>query len=154
MKYKIARSVPWAVGVLLLSGCASQNAAVSSKTPLPQPVAIAAPPAAVAPADLATAVSKPTVLPQRKPLFDMATLVGLDENGVRNIFGEPTTIADTLPGKTWRYQSRACAVNIAFYPDVKSRNFHVLSYEVTSDDRSTGADRHCRTQFATLASKK
>jgi hypothetical protein len=77
-------------------------------------------------------------------------LMGLDENEVTTLFGMPADTEDRPPSRIWRYGSGSCTLLIAFYPDVKSRVFKVLSYEVTNDG-NTNPKQHCWQHVASSA---
>jgi hypothetical protein len=74
---------------------------------------------------------------------DPMHLIGLDEGQLKARFGAPATEEDQSPGKTLRYRNRRCTLSLALYPDVQTRVFRALSYEVTSDDHSATGTRHC-----------
>jgi hypothetical protein len=86
--------------------------------------------------------------------FTSLQIVGLDEAQLRDVMGVPASADDSAPGKVWRYHKGGCTLSIALYPDVKTRVFHALTYEVTSNEHGTGTDRLCRTQFASASPGK
>jgi len=52
-------------------------------------------------------------------------------------------VEDRPPGKTWRYQDGQCSIDVQFYPDVKTKQFDTLAYEVKSDDNTDEGKRRC-----------
>jgi len=77
-----------------------------------------------------------------------AQLVGLSEAEIQNLMGRPSLMDDRPPAKTWRYLRGGCTLTLALYPDVETRIFRALTYEVTSDDPANATDKHCRVQFS------
>lgn len=77
-------------------------------------------------------------------------LVGLDENAAQALLGAPEAVEDHSPGKTLRFRRQGCVLSLALYPEVETRIFRVLSYEVTSDDHNAGAQQRCEAKFGTV----
>jgi hypothetical protein len=75
-------------------------------------------------------------------------VVGLDEAQLRSRFGPPSSEEDKAPGKVWHYRSGHCRVDLDLYPDVETRVYRALAYEVTSDDGSREKERHCLAELA------
>lgn len=71
------------------------------------------------------------------------TLVGKSEGQVRAMLGPPTSVEERAPGKTWHYRDGRCSVDVQLYPDVQTRQFGTLAYEVRSDDNSDQGKRDC-----------
>jgi hypothetical protein len=82
-----------------------------------------------------------------------AMVVGMNENEVQQLLGPPTHIGPMPPGKEWEYRNGDCVLTVALYPDVETRVFHALSYEVTSHDQSTHGNRRCWTHFNSIAGR-
>jgi hypothetical protein len=70
-------------------------------------------------------------------------LVGKSETEVRALLGPPTSEEERAPGKTWHYRDGQCAVDVHLYPDVQTRQFGTLAYEVKSDDNTDEGRRSC-----------
>jgi hypothetical protein len=85
--------------------------------------------------------SSPAGAPQSPP--SPVDLTGKSESEVRALLGAPTSVEDRPPGKTWRYQDGQCSVDVQFYPDVKTKQFDTLAYEVRSDDNTDEGKRRC-----------
>jgi hypothetical protein len=74
-------------------------------------------------------------------------LIGKSESEVRALLGPPTTVEERAPGKTWRYRDGKCTLDIQLYPDVQTRQFGTLAYEVKSDDNTDEGNRACMVQL-------
>ncbi|MDR3437276.1 hypothetical protein [Telmatospirillum sp.] len=110
-----------------------------------QPTPPPPPPPAPAPAARKHEDRKPQVPENPKQL------ISLDETEVQSLLGPPVAVEDHSPGKTWRFRKQDCLLNVALYPDVETRVFRVLSYEVTSDDHNDRAKRLCEAKFGIVA---
>jgi hypothetical protein len=164
------------VGLLLLSGCdvvqsarndlsrivssdpaKSPHHAVARRTPAAKPAAktetaASAQPAGTQPgtANGAAAASSPDA--KTDTAADTADsssvkLIGKSEGEIRALLGPPTTVEERAPGKTWRYRDGKCTFDIQLYPDVQTRQFGTLAYEVKSDDNTDEGNRACLAQF-------
>ena len=130
-----------------LSGCASpskidQNSASLSNMPA-KPAASAGTP------DTVPHIKHPRVGPAvasvARPQIDQ--LIGLDEAGIKTALGAPATEEDHAPTKRWIYHVRQCTMDVTFYPEVETRQFHALNYEVNSDDGSAKRQQACVAEF-------
>jgi hypothetical protein len=74
-------------------------------------------------------------------------LIGKSENEIRVLLGPPTSEEDRAPGKTWHYQDGQCTLDIQLYPDVQTRKFGTLAYEVKSNDSTDEGKRLCVAQL-------
>jgi hypothetical protein len=74
-------------------------------------------------------------------------IVGKNESEVRAMLGPPTTVEERAPGKIWRYRDGQCTLAVQLYPDVQTRQFGTLSYEVKSDDNTAEGNRACMAQL-------
>jgi hypothetical protein len=88
----------------------------------------------------------PAAKSARKATLD--EVVGLDEAQLRSRFGPPSSEEDKAPGKVWHYRSGHCRVDLDLYPDVETRVYRALAYEVTSDDGSHEKEHHCLAELA------
>jgi hypothetical protein len=133
-------------GSIVLTGCASPKKVIDNATP--------SAPAAVMPAKPVDAVSTP----RRSPKPDVKTtviaarekideLIGLDEASLKSVLGEPAATENTAPSKLWVYRKRQCTMNVTLYPDVETKKFHALNYEVNGNDGSA-RQQQCITQFS------
>lgn len=165
-----------AMGVLLLSGCdVAQNAQrdfsrlVHSNPFASTPATAQVRPPAAQPRSAATA--RPEVKSDAKPdepraeppqtaavatpppgtTASAVSLVGKSEGQVRAMLGPPTSVQERAPGKTWHYRDGRCSVDVQLYPDVQTRQFGTLAYEVKSDDNSDEGRRDCLARFRSRA---
>jgi len=151
------------IALMALCGCADPTQPdVASAPPAPSgqsapsgPIALTTPPASTAPAKAPAPVKRHDAA---KPAQQTATaapppvqLVGMDEGAVQALLGAPSMVEDHAPGKTWRFRKHDCVLSVALYPDVQTRIFRTLSYEVTSDDHNAGAKQLCETKFGSVA---
>lgn len=153
------------VALLALCGCADPTPShVASAPTAPKeppapsgPIALTAPPAPAAPAKAAVPAKKRDATKPAAPAAAPATqtaqvqLVGMNEGEVQALLGAPSMVEDHAPGKTWRFRKHDCVLSVALYPDVQTRVFRTLSYEVTSDDHNAGAKQLCETKFGNVA---
>ena len=163
-----------AIGLLLLSGCeaarsmrddftrltssqptAAQAASTkSASTNRPRSAPAAASNEQPTPNSTTTSSSVDTAAaaapnPPVRPSSDVpaVALAGKSEKELRALFGAPTTEEDRPPGKRWRYRDGQCTLDVQLYPDVQTKQFGTLAYEVKSDDNSDEGKRHCLAQL-------
>ena len=157
------------ISLLLLSGCDVAHNAQRDLTRLvhsdpftaskPAPAArIASAPAkppapAVAVADPKTEPPK-TDPPREAPVPTSVSLIGKSEGQVRALLGPPTSVEERAPGKTWHYRDGQCSADVQLYPDVQTRQFGTLAYEVKSDDNTDEGRRGCVAQFSSRAQSR
>jgi len=154
------------IGLLLLSGCeaarsmrddfnrltSSQAAAQKAQPartaparPRPAPATPATQEASAAPA---AASDEP---PARAAAPPAVSLAGKSETELRAMLGAPTSEEDRPPGKRWRYRDGQCTLDVQLYPDVQTKQFGTLAYEVKSDDNSDEGKRLCLAQLQSRA---
>jgi hypothetical protein len=81
--------------------------------------------------------------------------VGLAEGQLVERLGKPSLQReDQPPGKTWRYQNRNCTVDFMLYPDVETRTYRALAYEVINDDKSAAGKRLCLAELEARAHER
>lgn len=122
------------------------QAAARPRTPVPAPADPAAgtiqPPLDPAVATVAPAAGAPTAA---------VSIAGTSETELRALFGAPTSEEERPPGKRWRYRDGSCTMDVQLYPDVRTKQFGTLAYEVKSDDNSDEGKRACLAQFQSRA---
>jgi hypothetical protein len=164
------RRLTYFIGVagLLLSGCDefardarrdfgrltaqspfSSSRPARSPTPAASPaqrrdVAAVADPKVAAPRELSAPSKDEIVSP-------LTSLVGQSEGDIRARFGAPTSEEERTPGKTWRYRNGQCALDVSLYPDVQTRQFTTLAYEVRSNDNTDQGKQLCLGQLQSRA---
>lgn len=87
-------------------------------------------------------------LPKESANAAAIDLVGKKEGEVRALFGTPNSEEDRPPGKTFHYRNGQCALDVHLYPDVQTRQFGTLAYEVKSDDGTDEGKRSCVAHLA------
>ena len=169
-----------AVGLLLLSGCEAARsmrndfARLTSSQPAVQKTqpakAVASttrprttPPASTSidpPVDVPVVdapVAAPAMASDDQPARPTATggpalsLAGKSETELRAMLGAPTSEEDRPPGKRWRYRDGQCTLDVQLYPDVQTKQFGTLAYEVKSDDNTDEGRRVCLAQLQSRA---
>jgi hypothetical protein len=169
MTIKGLMTVTVALGVLLTSGCqtartmgddlsrvmSSQPTSQARSAAPAQPVArarsnaaatTATPPASTEVSASAEATLSPA--PTRSSSDGPAVaLAGKSENELRALLGAPTSEEDRPPAKRWRYRDGQCTLDAQLYPDVQTKQFRTLAYEVKSDDNTDEGKRLCLAQL-------
>ncbi len=133
-----------------LAGCAhSDKADKNAVRPTPAVATVAAAPVAPAPPHKkphpAPAVA-PAVVETVKPQID--DLIGWNETEIRTVFGAPAAQEDHAPTKRLVYHDRQCTMNVTLYPEVETRQFQALNYEVNADDGSAKRQQACVAEFS------
>jgi hypothetical protein len=59
-------------------------------------------------------------------------LVGSDFSTVRDVLREPDYVQSSSLTVVWTYSGSGCTLRLFFYPDIQTRRFHVLKYDVRS----------------------
>ena len=123
------------LAALALGGCALLGPPPPKKPPpvahLPQhphpPAALPTTGSAAAAARLQpdTAAPAPSAAPPPSPA--QVNVIGLSEDAVRRLLGDPSGQAASGPAQTWTYDGGGCQVQIAFFYDVTRSNFFALS---------------------------
>ena len=160
------------VGLLLLSGCeaarnmrddfsrltSSQATAqrsqpaknvASTTRPRTTPATSTSPDAPVA--HPAAASDEPPARPAATGRPAALSLAGKSESELRAMLGAPTSEEDRPPGKRWRYRDGQCTLDVQLYPDVQTKQFGTLAYEVKSDDNTDEGKRVCLAQLQSRA---
>jgi hypothetical protein len=75
-------------------------------------------------------------------------VVGLTEAQLQSRLGRPAADEPHAPGRVWRYRGDGCTVSLSLYPDVRTKVFRTLAYEVISDDNSAERKRDCLEGFS------
>jgi hypothetical protein len=119
--------------------------AVAYDMPPAPTVEMAAAAADTAPAKTAAATPPPAIAPPA------VTLAGKSESELRTLLGPPASEEDRPPGKRWHYRTGQCTLDLQLYPDVQTKQFGTLAYEVKSDDNTDEGKRLCMAQFQSRA---
>lgn len=108
----------------------SQAAVVVTKPAAkPKPVVAAVPPA------VPPAPTKPSLEPQ--------ALIGLGEEEITRLLGEPRDVRNDPPAMVWNFAAGECRLDLFFYLDLKSQDFRALSYNFDPNATSDGAKKAC-----------
>src|SRR5262249_40395721 len=155
--------------LLLLSGCeaarsmrddfnrlTSSQAAAQKAQPARSTNAPARPRPAPATPTTQEATAAPSAPSSDEPPAHVAAapadaLAGKSETELRAMLGAPTSEEDRPPGKRWRYRDGQCTLDVQLYPDVQTKQFGTLAYEVKSDDNSDEGKRLCLAQLQSRA---
>ncbi len=157
-----------AAGLLLLSGCdvvhnarsdldrvtssnpfvSRQNAAAPAKS---GPTHVSKPAVVSEPAQNQAVKSAP---PGEKDPPASVSIIGKSEGELQALLGPPTTVEERPPGKLWRYRDGRCTLDVQLYPDVQTRKFGTLAYEVKSDDNTDEGNRACLGQLHSRAQSR
>ena len=140
------RIVRYRLSLILLAGLAAgcghsgktESNVVQTAAPPPSQVAMA--PEAVQPH-----VKKPKAPVAPHPQID--ELVGWNESELNSVFGAPASQEDHAPNKQLVYRIKQCTLNVTLYPEVETKQFHALNYEVNSDDGSAKRQQACIAEF-------
>lgn len=87
--------------------------------------------------------TRETTEEDRKITAPPVRLVGLGEQELRELLGPPAAEEERPPGKVWHYRKGRCTLDVSLYPDVQTRKFGTLTYEVKSDDNTDEGKRIC-----------
>jgi hypothetical protein len=151
------------ISLLLLSGCDVAHNAQRDLTRLvhSDPFTAAKPAPATRVASAPAKPAAPVVDPKPEPPKAEppreasppapVNLIGKSEGQVRALLGPPTSVEERAPGKTWHYRDGQCSADVQLYPDVQTRQFGTLAYEVKSDDNTDEGRRGCVAQFGSRA---
>ena len=140
------RIVRYRLSLILLSGLAA-GCSHSDKTDQSNAVQTAAPPTQVA---MAPEAAPPHVKKPKAPVAPRAQideLVGWNESELKTVFGAPASQEDHAPTKRLVYHLKQCTLNVTLYPEVETKQFHALNYEVNSDDGSAKRQQACIAEF-------
>ncbi len=91
---------------------------------------------------LAIPAHKPK-LAEVPPAIDPDRLVGLDRDGVLDLLGRPALEEEAAPAKVWVYNGKSCALHVFFYPEITTKEFEVLTYEIRNVEADENARRVC-----------
>ena len=86
--------------------------------------------------------------PAGTPAFSLS---GKSETELRATLGAPTSEEERPPGKLWLYRDGQCTLDVQLYPDVKTKQFRVLAYQIKSYDSTDEGKRMCTAQMQSRA---
>lgn len=131
-----------------LSGCAHlPDWLTGQKQPEQTAAAPAAPPAPPPPVvhkPKAKPVARHSEAPVEVASLDPATLVGLRPAAVTRILGAPEKTGKDEMSLVWTYAAQDCVLQVYFYPDLNTADFHVLKYSLAGGDgKPLGTSEPC-----------
>jgi hypothetical protein len=85
----------------------------------------------------------PPVVPPPKPSIEPQALVGLGEEEITRMLGEPREVRNDPPAMVWNYAINDCRFDLFFYLDLKSQDFRALAYNFEPNTTSDGAKKVC-----------
>ncbi len=89
--------------------------------------------------------------PVQTAMIDPNSLVGLKRPDVVRLLGMPTRVAKDELSLIWTYAVEGCALQVYFYPDLKTADFHVLKYTLAdADGKALDADTPCRRKLLAI----
>ena len=160
---RIQRGLGFAA-VLLTFGCASSSPPAELRTSIPLDVTGPAAAGVQEPAHPPAARKTVALSPEETKAEEdkrreagtqgVDRLIGLSETEIESVLGTPMLQEDRAPTKLWVFRSRNCTINVTLYPDVETRQFHALSYEVTSDVHTAERTRQCIAEFSSRFSQR
>jgi len=107
--------------------------------PRPQP----AHPRVKTPAPPAKPVEDPapptTTAPTSPPLA--VRLKGLSEAEAEALLGRPAAVEEKAPARVWVYRAKACSLRVAFFPQMATLDFRVLSVELSEKGDAAARSR-------------
>lgn len=125
---------------VLLNGCAhGPDWLTGHKDTAQQPTTAVAAPAPPPPAPHRARPKPAAHRPEAPPpvqvaSIDPATLVGLKPVAVARVLGTPERIAKDEMSLVWTYAADDCMLQVYFYPDLNTTDFHVLKYSLAGGD--------------------
>lgn len=109
----------------MLGGCDNLGLVAPEPAPAPAPAPSPPPPAPQKPTRAVPPPPPPAPAPAPTPDLKV---VGLSQEEIQTLLGQPSAVADRPPAKVWEYRSENCVVDIYFYLDVGRNAFYALHY--------------------------
>jgi hypothetical protein len=86
---------------------------------------------------------KPPAPPVKPAAIEPQALVGLGEEDITRLLGEPREVRNDPPAMVWNYATNDCKFDLFFYLDLKSQDFRALAYNFEPNTTSDWAKRAC-----------
>jgi hypothetical protein len=131
-----------AVG-LALAACELPQQAAKEEPPAAQPAAADHVTATASVPEAPSAKPPPPGAPPPKPSVEPQSLVGLGEDEITRMLGEPRAVRNDPPAMVWNYAVDECRFDLFFYLDLKSQDFRALAYNFEPNTTSDGAKKVC-----------
>jgi hypothetical protein len=58
-----------------------------------------------------------------------AEILGLGEDAVAELLGQPVRTSESGPSKIWHYAPPTCVLNVVYFFDLTRRGFYVLAFD-------------------------
>lgn len=133
----------WLGLAMSLSACALIEDLQSKPVPPPEPAPVPVVEAPPAPPPAAPKPRLPPSPPPPRPQFDLQSLIGMGEQDIASVLGEPRQVRNDPPAMVWDYQANGCAMSLFFYLDLKSQDFRTLAYNFESGGATDSAKQIC-----------
>jgi hypothetical protein len=122
-----------------------EEAKPATPEPTPQQMASVEPPRPMTPVrppppPPVTPRPKPTEPPPPLPVPDMSTLIGADFTAILNVFRSPDMVQKNALYVVWIYSPPACTLQLFFYPDIRTTQFHLLKFDLKATVRDAPTD--------------
>lgn len=69
--------------------------------------------------------------PELRPASLPLQLRGMSEAQATALLGRPSAVEDKAPARIWTYRSETCTVRVAFFPQVETLDYRVLSVDAS-----------------------
>lgn len=119
---------------LMFAACAQPQHATAPEIPTVDP-SLKAEPAPEPTAEVDAEMPPPPLPPEKPdtPSIALEDLVGLQDDVVVAMIGEPDLRQNRAPAMAWIYERGACRFGLLLYPDLETDRRTVLSYETDGD---------------------
>jgi len=78
-----------------------------------------------------------------EPGLDPRRLIGLSFAQMAALLGQPALQEERPPARAWAYNAATCVLTIFFYPDIATREFRALTYELKMESASEAERGRC-----------
>lgn len=99
----------------------------------------------------------PPRAPQKEPPKELpppppapATLVGADYTGVLKVLRRPDSMQNSALSVVWTYADPDCTLQLFFYPDIETKTFHLLKYDLKNAEGDRLDGGACMQQFVAM----
>lgn len=113
---------------LALTACSQAQHATAPALPDPAPSEESAPVVMAVPEEAPAQPPTPGEKPAM-PGVPLDDLIGMEDEAVKALIGEPNRREDRAPATAWIYDGTGCAFGLLLYPDLETNRRTVLSYE-------------------------
>ena len=79
-----------------------------------------------------------------------ATLVGFDYAGVLKVLRKPDSTQNSALSVVWVYADSDCTLQLFFYPDIETKTFHLLKYDLKNSEGERLDGGACMQQFVAM----